>query len=111
MKRKLIVTAILLFASGIFAYLLGFTTIIDPYIVTNRYITSHGWKGGSLEGLPDILDFRSGRMTLRGDVLYLDGEFLGTIVKREYRLDNTSFIEVQSKTGEIHPFWGKWKND
>lgn len=103
MKRNItiaVVAAIL----GVCIYLFGFKTVSDGYIV------SHGWKGEGC-GLPAVLDFRNGALTLHENALYKKNILMGHIVERKYRPYADSYIDVlREETGETCRYWGKWTN-
>jgi len=103
-KIKLTVSIVILSIVVIIIYYAQFKSI------SNDDIPAYGWKGGDCESLPDVLDFRNGRLTLHNDELYFDGKLLGRIVEREYRSYDDGYIKVRTLTGELCPFWAKWKN-
>jgi hypothetical protein len=103
-KSKLMALLLILSVSGLLIYYLQFKTI------TNDDILAYGWKGGVCDGLPEVLDFRNGRLTLRGNDLYLYNKWIGRIVKREYRTYDDGYIEIRTEADEICSFWAKWKN-
>ena len=111
-KVKLTAIIVILSIVIIMIYHTQFRSINNDDIpaISNDDILAYGWKGGNCDSLPDVLDFRNGRLTLHNDELYFDGQLLGRIVKREYRSYDDGYIKVLTVTGELCPFWAKWKN-
>ncbi|UQZ88673.1 hypothetical protein C4J81_05430 [Deltaproteobacteria bacterium Smac51] len=117
MAKRLVLAAAAA-ALWLFIYLLEFKTL------DNEDIMSYGWKdggcfkvsealdfqGGDCYGLPGIIDFQGGDMTLRGDELYDQDILIGRIVERKYRIYAEPYIVIQSQSGEMYYFVGKWSN-